>query len=88
MKDVLYLKWGTLKDWSEVNSPEAKLLINEYLKYPVCISAMYQKDTKEQKEILYKIINCINGKIINDLTMEEYTKKQAKDYVKNYNVSK
>lgn len=83
-RDYLLLKWGTLKDWSGVKTPEAKLLIKKYLELGSSASAIYQKDTNKQKEIICQIIDACDGKIQNDFDGKYYTKKQAKQYIRNY----
>ena len=83
-KDYLLLKWGSLKDWSGVNNPEAKKLIHKWIRLGVSMSAMMQKDTPEQKELLCQVIDNIDGKIQNDWDGKFYTKKQAKKYILGY----
>ena len=80
-EDYLLLKWGTLKDWSGVHTPEAREIIDEYLKSGVGYSAM-SRDDPEQKEILCRLVDAIDGKIQNDWDGEFYTKDQAKRYIR------
>ena len=86
--DSLTLKWGTLKSWRYVKSQKARDLIEKYLNTDNHhVSAMMQRDTQEQKELICQIIDSLKGKwaIQNDWDVKIYnTKKAAKDYVMNY----
>ena len=46
---------------------------------------MLQKDTQEQKEILCKVIDLIDGEIENDWSGEIMSKEEAKKYIMEYN---
>ena len=83
--DFLLLKWGTLKGWCVKDSPKAAKLIKQYIKLGVKFSVIMQKDTLEQKKLICKIIDAINGPVINDWTGRTYRKASvAKDYVMKY----
>lgn len=83
--DYLLLKWGTLKGWNFENSPEAFEAFKEYVELGASMSAMMQHDSPRQKELIYKMIDTINGPIQNDWTGETYTdKEEAKKYVLEY----
>lgn len=82
----LTLKWGTLKGW-ELKSPEAIKLIEEYHQCPVSYSAMIQRDTKEQKEIILKLID-LADEILLDWENKIVTREEAKDYILNYGQQK
>lgn len=82
-KDYLLLKWGTWKSWNTENS-KIKILFNEYAEIGQTLSAVAQKNTPRQKQILCEIIDLIDGSIQNDWDGDYYTKQQAKDYIMNY----
>ena len=82
-KSYLLLKWGSLKDWSGVNSPKAKRYIKQWLKLGVSMSAIMHEDTSKQKELICKIIDECD-KIQEDWGGKMLTKKQAKKYVLDY----
>jgi hypothetical protein len=54
-KEYLILKWGTLKSWSFGNW--AIPLMKEYNSIGSSMSAVLQKDTKRQKEIICELID-------------------------------
>lgn len=84
--DYLLLKWGTLKAWNFKNSPEALEALKEYQSIGSSISAMAQKDTPRQKELICIMIDKVNGSVSSDWTGEDWTnnRQAAKDYVMNY----
>lgn len=83
-KDYLTLKWGTLKAWS-FHSKKAKKLLQEYGKIGQSMSAIMQKDTPRQKEIICELIDEGNFKKVYLAWDGKYiTKKQAKKYVMGY----
>lgn len=85
-KEHLTLKWGTLKSWSF--GEWSKPLFEEYLKIGSSASAMTQHDTPRQKEILCELIDKGNfEKVFLDWDGKEVTKKQAKNYVMEYDNS-
>lgn len=87
--DYLLLKWGTLKGYNFENSPEAFEALQEYAKLGWSYSAMMQKDTERQKELLCIMIDKVNGPVSNDWTGEEYEDKEdAKKYVMEYGLQK
>lgn len=81
--EYLLLKWGTLKGWN-VNDKETQGLLREYFDYGVSAGAMSQKDTAEQKALICKIIDRIDGEIQNDWSGDILTKEDAKKYVMEY----
>lgn len=84
-KDYLLLKWGTLKGYDFTNSPEAFEALQEYGEIGVCYSAMMQKDTARQKELLCIMIDKVNGTIQNDWTGETYENREdAQKYIMEY----
>ncbi len=82
----LTLKWGTLKGWDFKGVPEAIVLLTEYRDIGSSMSAMAQKDTQRQKEIICKLIDlcdCPEG-IYLDWDGKYVTKEEAKVYVLEY----
>lgn len=84
--DYLLLKWGTLKGWRFKNSPEALEALKEYNKMGSSVSAMAQKDTPRQKELICIMIDKVNGSVYSDWTGENWTDNRdaAKQYVMEY----
>lgn len=89
-KDFLLLKWGTLKGWNFSNSPEAKQALMEYEEIGSCASAIMQKDTLRQKELICIMIDKVNGEVSSDWTGEDWTNNRdaAKKYVMEYGLKK
>jgi hypothetical protein len=82
-EDRLLLKWGTIKGW-HFNSEKAKELFKEYCDIGSTWSAMMQKNTPRQKEIILELIDVCDV-IENDWDGITYENKQdAKDYILNY----
>lgn len=80
-KDHLTLKWGTLKSW-KFHSKKALKLLKEYGEIGSSMSAMCQKDTPRQKEILCELIDEGNfKKVYLDWDGIEVSKAKAKKYV-------
>lgn len=83
-EDYITLKWGTLKSWCLTN-PALDPLIEEYNNEGgSSISAMAQRDTPRQKEIICEMIEIIGKPVYNDWSGEEMTIEEAKEYVMNY----
>lgn len=85
MKNSLTLKWGTLKGWS-LKSEKALSLLQEYIALGVSLSVMTQRDTPEQKEILYKLIDECDDEesIYLDWDGVYVTRQEAKEYLMTY----
>lgn len=81
--DYILLKWGSVKGF-KLNSTKGKRLSNEYLDEGRSVSAMAQKDSQRQKEIILEMIDECDGSIQNDWDGKFYTKQQAKDYINEY----
>jgi hypothetical protein len=78
------LKWGTLKSW-QCGSDRARELMAKYHELGCSISAMAQKDTPEQKEIICQLIDeCTDDRIMLDWDGVKVPKDEAKAYVMNY----
>lgn len=87
-KNHLTLKWGTLKSWNLSGLPEAQVLLERYDELGSSISAMSQRDTPEQKEIICKLIDLVPGEIYLDWDAKYVSKEQAKKYVLDYGKAK
>ena len=83
MKDYITLKWGTLKSWN-ITSEKGKKLLQEYREIGFCFSAMGQKDTARQKQIICELIDIVPGKIYLNWDGKYVSKKLAKKYVLEY----
>lgn len=83
MSESLTLKWGTIKGWSGL-SDESFDLLKRYADLGASASAMAQRDTPEQKQILCELIDAIDGEIWNDWDGKTMTKDEAKTYVLEY----
>lgn len=87
-KDHLFLKWGTLKAW-HFHSEKGIKLLQEYHDLGASMSAIDQRDTPRQKEIILELIDECNGTIQNDWSGEIYTNKEdAKKYILEYGKEK
>lgn len=84
-ENELTLKWGTLKSWDFSNSEEGKRLLQEYHELGFSMSAMAQKDTPRQKEIICELIDlCEENTIYLDWDDKYVSKAEAKEYVMTY----
>lgn len=84
MADYLALKWGTLKSW-KLETPESLEIMWQYLEQGTNLSAMAQRDTEEQKNLICRLIDVVDCETIyNSWSGEEMTKEQAKEYILNY----
>jgi hypothetical protein len=85
MMNSLTLKWGTLKGWGFSESEQGIKLLREYQSLGSSASAMLQRDTKKQKEIICELIDlCDDGSIYLDWDDKYVTKEEAKEYINNY----
>lgn len=82
-KDYLLFKWGTLKSW-QLNSPRGKDLLKEYFEIGQSMSAMSQKDTKRQTELICEMIDECDGVLKEDWGGNYLTKSDAKTYILAY----
>ena len=80
----LLLKWGTLKGWN-VPDGECFDLLKKWNELGVSMSAMTQKNTPEQIDVLCQLVEKFDGEIHNDWDGEKYTKEQAVKYLREYN---
>jgi hypothetical protein len=81
--DELSLKWGTLKSWS-IHSETGLALLKRYHEIGSTMSAMAQRDTPEQVDIICQLIDGCAGDIYLDWDDKYVSKEQAKEYVRNY----
>lgn len=86
MANSLTLKWGTVKGWS-LESDKAKAALQEWADHGVSMSAMAQKDTREQKQALLNAIDFMD-EIWLDWEGKRVTQEEAKDYILNYDATK
>ena len=85
VKNYLTLKWGTLKSWDFTHSEKGQELLREYAQIGSYFSAMTQRDTPRQKEIICELIDLCDGDTIYlDWDGKDVSKQEAKDYVLNY----
>jgi len=84
-ENYLYLKWGTLKGFDFTNSEKGIKLLKEYSEIGSSFSAMQQRDTPRQKEIICELIDLCDGDTIYlDWDDKDVSKEEAKKYVMNY----
>jgi hypothetical protein len=80
-KDEITLKWGTLKEWRFV-TPECKELFAKYESLGSSVSAMMQRDTDEQKQLICEMIDKSNVEsVFLDWDGIYVSKEDAKKYV-------
>lgn len=83
-EDYITLKWGTLKSWRLTN-PALDPLIEEYNNEGVSsISAMAQRDTPRQKEIICEMLEIIGKPVYLEWDSEYVSIEEAKKYVMEY----
>ena len=83
MAESLLLKWGTLKGWN-LESDKSLDILRRYGELGASLSAMAQRDTQEQKQLICDLIDAVDGEITSDWTGEVMTKEEAKEYVMTY----
>ena len=85
----IILKWGTLKGWN-VTTGKGLELLKKYCEIGSSMSAMAQRDTPEQKQIICDLIDeCDDPKgIYLDWEGEYVSKEEAKKYVMEYGKKK
>ena len=81
--EQIFLKWGTLKGWSNL-SEASVVLLQRYVDLGYCLSATCQKDTPEQKVILCELLRQLQGRIINEWTDREMSVNEAIKYIEDY----
>lgn len=82
--DYISLKWGTLKGW-RIHTKEQRALLTRYLELGSSMSAMMQRDTPEQKDIICQLIDLCEAPTINlDWEGTDVSKGEAKRYVMEY----
>ena len=92
MSAYLLLKFGALKQWSNIPD-NLTPLIKEYLEAGDTAWLIHEmrsvdKMTDKRKAVLCKLIDAIDGKIQEDWDGKILTKQEAKDYINNYGVTK
>ena len=86
MMETIVLKWGTLKGWSALQ-PATVERLQQYADIGMNISAMAQRDTDEQKQILADVCDMVldgGGEVYSDWSGEHFTRETARDYIMNY----
>lgn len=82
--DYLTLKWGTLKAWN-LTSAKGQELLRKWFELGSSASAMMQRDTPEQKELICQMIDeCGANEIYLDWDGKYVSKAEAKRYVMEY----
>ena len=82
--DYLTLKWGTLKAWN-LTSEKGKELLRKWFELGSSPSAMMQRDTPEQKDLICQMIDeCSADEIFLDWDGKYVSKAEAKKYVMEY----
>lgn len=84
-KDYISLKWGTLKAW-RLTSDKGRELLAKYEELGASASAMMQRDTPEQKNLICEMIDTVPGDIYMDWDGKYISKEEAKKYVMEYGV--
>lgn len=83
-QDHISLKRGTLKSWN-LSSERGRELLERYFEIGASMSAMLQKDSDEQKELICQMIDeCNAATIYLDWCGIEVSKEEAKQYVREY----
>lgn len=83
-RDYISLKWGTLKAW-DFKTEACIDLLKRYYEIGCSVSAMAQKDTPEQKDLIYQMIDASNAETIHlDWDDKDVSKDEAKRYVMEY----
>ena len=82
-EDHIVLKWGTLKEW-KLTSKKGKELLREYIEIGASLSAMAQKDTPRQMELICEMIDECPGDVLLAWEEKYVGKEEAKRYVIEY----
>lgn len=81
--ESIVLKWGTLKAW-DLRKQESRDICKRYVECGAQFSAMAQRDTPEQKQILCELILQHDGTIYLDWDGKFVTKEEAIAYIEGY----
>jgi hypothetical protein len=82
--ESLTLKWGTLKAW-RFKQPKMRDLLERYHALGSTWSAMEQRDTPEQKQLICEMIDAGDfDTVYLDWDGEHVSKERAKEYVMDY----
>jgi len=85
-KDYVTLKWGTLKSWN-IQNPETWAIMEKYFELGTSMSAMAQRDSDEQQELLCQVIESIGETVYLEWDGEYVSVEKAKEYIRNYGKS-
>ena len=83
MSEVLLLKWGTVKGWSNLSDQSVEIM-QRFFADGVPMSVATDRPKQNRIEILCELIDQFEGKIINDWTGKRMCKDKAKKYVLEY----
>lgn len=83
MTERLTLKWGTLKGW-DLEKDSSQDILRRYVNLGYSPSALFQRDTPEQKQLLCDLIDAVDGEIWADWDGKVMTPAEAKEYVTTY----
>ena len=87
MSEKLTLKWGTLKGWDLTKDGAAMEALKKYHEVgrPLAFGVPQQRDTPEQKEAIYELIDALDAETVYlDWDGKYVTKDEAKEYVMGY----
>jgi hypothetical protein len=82
-EDYVTLKWGTVKSYNIVTD-EVWDLMKKYLEMGTSMSAMAQRDTPDQKQLLCDIITLIGKPVYLEWDGKYVSVEKAKEYIMNY----
>jgi hypothetical protein len=85
-KDYVTLKWGTVKSYS-IQNEGTWALMEKYLEAGTHQSAMAQRDTDDQKELLFQVLESIGEPVYLEWDGEYVSVEEAKEYIRNYGKS-
>jgi HD-like signal output (HDOD) protein len=85
-KDYVTLKWGTVKSYN-IQNKETWAIMEKYLDAGVSASAMTQRDTNEQKELLCQVLESIGEPVYLEWYAKYVSVEEAKEYIRNYDKS-
>lgn len=85
-KDYVTLKWGTVKSYS-IQNEETWKIMEKYLDGGSSISAMAQRDTPEQKQLLCQVLESIGEPVYLEWDGKYVSIEEAKEYILNYGKS-
>jgi len=85
-KDYVTLKWGTLKSYN-IQNPNTWAIMEKYFEDGTSMSAMAQRDSDHQKELLCQVIESIGEPVYLEWDGVYVSIEEAKEYIRNYGKS-